>query len=691
MSEESSQFSTAIQFWKGVQLTTLQKELDQQGLTIVEHQKDGLVSRKKLAEQTREFKKIPDEEKIGHFKPLLKGYQAEIDNITRRTKYAENSFLTVYKLLADAPDPAPLFEAAIDQSARLVDNTTLENENKRINEKLEASKELTEALGKTNEELLKKIATLESSLSEKKEDEVKEQYNDRIRQYKEREHDLQKQLSQALDQLTVLRQTHDDTQAELINHNQKYDDEVVGKLAELDIVTMDLERANGIIIQLEKKNEDLKEENKQLKESVQEEGNAKSSSSPSEIPQQDAELTKLMKDVETYKDLLQKTETRLSKKVKDLTAETKSLVEEKEQLQKKMKNYDDYDEIKRELQIMKYVEFSTGDDDEDFDANTVLKKDESIQDSLEVRLMEKNKKLENEFTQVKVQYADMQAEFETKQKTIDTLTEKTNKQLELIHRLEEDLLRIEHKPTEDIADALAARTSLKFGTGSSTPRTPDGSSTPRLSTDTKSKDDKSILPIVMSQRDRFRQRNGELEERTRTLESTLQETRAEIQSLKTDNLKLYERLKFVHVWKEDQSKGLVNRPTVLNMDYAEPAASSSYRNFNKKSPKPAEDPADKYGRLYEESMNPFTQFHRKEENRRYNNLNPAEKLTLNLTRVLFSHKWSRYFFIIYSLLLHLLVVATLYQLSLWECRHDHEMINIPTGNEDALANILNNK
>lgn len=41
------------------------------------------------------------------------GYQTEIDNITKRTKYAENAFLTVYKLLADAPDPAPLFEAAV--------------------------------------------------------------------------------------------------------------------------------------------------------------------------------------------------------------------------------------------------------------------------------------------------------------------------------------------------------------------------------------------------------------------------------------------------------------------------------------------------------------------------------------------------------------------------------------------------
>jgi len=42
---------------------------------------------------------------------------------------------------------------------------------------------------------------------------------------------------------------------------------VVGKLAELDMVTMDLERANGRIIQLEKKNDDLKEEMAKLRES----------------------------------------------------------------------------------------------------------------------------------------------------------------------------------------------------------------------------------------------------------------------------------------------------------------------------------------------------------------------------------------------------------------------------------------
>lgn len=45
-----------------------------------------------------------------------------------------------------------------------------------------------------------------------------------------------------------------------------------------------------------------------------------------ESAQHDAEVTKLIKDVETYKDMFQKTETRLSKKIKELTTENKALV-----------------------------------------------------------------------------------------------------------------------------------------------------------------------------------------------------------------------------------------------------------------------------------------------------------------------------------------------------------------------------
>ncbi len=48
---------------------------------------------------------------------LLLAYQSEIDTLTKRSKASENAFLHVYKVLAEAPDPYPLLEAAVVRPA----------------------------------------------------------------------------------------------------------------------------------------------------------------------------------------------------------------------------------------------------------------------------------------------------------------------------------------------------------------------------------------------------------------------------------------------------------------------------------------------------------------------------------------------------------------------------------------------
>jgi homeobox protein cut-like len=136
-------------FTPDINLSELQKTLDTQGIEVVENQKENVVGRKALADKTKgidihlrfinacshfesDFKKIPDEEKVNAFKGLLKcasqplaysrslillfwdaAYQTEIDNLTKRSKSAESAFLNLYKVLADAPDPYPLLEAAV--------------------------------------------------------------------------------------------------------------------------------------------------------------------------------------------------------------------------------------------------------------------------------------------------------------------------------------------------------------------------------------------------------------------------------------------------------------------------------------------------------------------------------------------------------------------------------------------------
>ncbi|KAI8146040.1 CASP C terminal-domain-containing protein [Fennellomyces sp. T-0311] len=175
--------------------------------------------------------------------------------------------------------------------------------------------------------------------------------------------------------------------------------------------------------------------------------------------------------------------------------------------------------------------------------------------------MEKNKRLENEFTQMKVSFANVEKELGLKEKLYDELKSKNATLANLVQRLEEDLLRLGQKPSssDSLMEELTRTPSSTNLVSQSGPRTPDYGS-PRVSYDAnsvgKDSNDKSILPIVIGQRDRFRQRNTELEAQTRSLELKLQDVQGEIDTLKADNLKLYERLRFVHVWKEEQNKGV---------------------------------------------------------------------------------------------------------------------------------------
>lgn len=91
---------------------------------------------------------------------------------------------------------------------------------------------------------------------------------------------------------------------------------------------------------------------------------------------------------------------------------------------------------------------------------------------------------------------------------------------------------------------------------------------------------------MTSQRDRFRQRNAELEQEIRKQFQTISDLRTEVKTLQTDNLKLYEKVRYMQSYREE-------------------AASSSTLD-----PLPAarQDDLSKYHARYEEAINPFEAF-----------------------------------------------------------------------------------
>lgn len=96
--------------WADVGFSELQRSLDEQGREISLRQEGSANSRRELASQTREFRHLPEDQKLHEIKGLLKNYQHEIESLTARCKYAESCFMGVYESLAELPDPTPLLQ-----------------------------------------------------------------------------------------------------------------------------------------------------------------------------------------------------------------------------------------------------------------------------------------------------------------------------------------------------------------------------------------------------------------------------------------------------------------------------------------------------------------------------------------------------------------------------------------------------
>ena len=59
-----------------IDLTKLVPELDSTATDIVAQQRDSLLSRKDLAQKTKDFRKLDDTAKLGELKGLLKGMRS---------------------------------------------------------------------------------------------------------------------------------------------------------------------------------------------------------------------------------------------------------------------------------------------------------------------------------------------------------------------------------------------------------------------------------------------------------------------------------------------------------------------------------------------------------------------------------------------------------------------------------------
>ncbi|KAM9320813.1 protein CASP isoform 2-T2 [Gastrophryne carolinensis] len=634
-----------FQYWKRFDLQQLQRELDATATVLANRQDESEQSRKRLIDQSREFKKSTPEDLRKQVAPLLKSFQVEIDALSKRSKESEAAFLNVYKRLIDVPDPVPVLDLVQQLQLKVQRMHDIETENQKLRETLEEyNKEFAEVKNQevTIKALREKIREYEQTLKNQaenlaleKEQKLQNDFAEKERKLQENQMSTSSRLEEAEHRVQVLQTALDKSQSALFDLKAKYDEETSAKADEVEMIMTDVERANQRAEVAQREADSLKEQlaalsNRLLPHSSptqkppdtdQTEGVAHSNMEV-ELTAKEREIAQLVEDVQRLQASLTKLRENSATQISQLEQQLNTKNNTLKQLEDKLKGQADYEEIKKELNILKSMEFAPSEGSGGQDASKPL----------EVLLLEKNRSLQSENATMRISNSDLSARCAELQLQLTEAVSTGSEQKELICKLEHDLSTIQslasvQRPDaegaavpsmEMIPEPIKEATALFYNNQGYSANTviPEGQMD-------------SLLSIISSQRERFRARNLELEAENRMMHHTMRALQSELDNLRADNIKLYEKIKFLQ----------------------------SYPGRGGKS----DDTEMRYSSQYEERLDPFSSFSKKERQRKYLSLSPWDKATLGMGRLILSNKMARTVTFFYTLILHCLVFLVLYK------------------------------
>ncbi|KAF3907459.1 hypothetical protein ABW21_db0209301 [Orbilia brochopaga] len=676
LAEAENAFQKAIAVWRSIDLASLQKQLDAEASEIITNQRDDLVERKEVAQKTKDFRKLSDPDKLAEYKGLLKAYQQFIDHISNHRKSTESLFLNVYNHLSEAPDPYPLLEATIDSLVQSEDVSRLTSENNSLRTTVARLTSQNQHLESRIDDLKREQSRKDNEANrtlEKAEEGFQAVLEERTANWEAKERSL---LDKIEHQERVLKEqkAHYEASLRMGKVSEGGDDEFRSgaSLAELEILSSDLERTTMRLTEMENRNERLRA---QLAEAL-----ASQSNTPGKSEQEQEDLDNEVQRLETINsNLLKKidslktdNETKLrdqERKERLLEREVDMIKKERTMLKDKVKAWSDYDEIKRELEVLKTIEFSTGDDDDETHTDETEVTGHGKKESLEQLLLARNKKLGNELTVLRVSHQDLSSRLEDLQKQLNSTSKELAESRSLNNQLEDDLHKVQSQaafpnPAMSVAGTYTSRYPQSqaghFGPrgtrvsptssiiSGKSPQPPGSFDQLRAAN---AEPSAGILPMLTAQRDRYKARNSQLEDELSRTQETVTSLRQEISGLQKDNLQLYEKTRYISSYNRPGPSGSMKTGAVGV--HNNPTASSGLS-------------LDRYRAAYEANLSPFEAFRTRESFRAFNRMGVLERVLFSMTKMVMKNRVTRNLFAGYCLFLHLLCIGVLYWAGLGE-------------------------
>ncbi|XWS60991.1 hypothetical protein CRYUN_Cryun07bG0087000 [Craigia yunnanensis] len=525
----------------------------------------------------------------------------------------------------------------------------LESENRKMKVELEEFR--TEAMHLKNQQAtIRRLEERNRQLEQQMEEKVKEiveikqrslaeENQKTLEVLKDREQSLQDQLRQAKESVSNMQKLHELAQSQLFELRAQSEEDTAAKQSEVILLMDEVERAQTRLFSLEREKGLLRS---QL-QSANEESENKSSDSVDSNTILENSLHAKEKIISELNMELHNIETTLSNEREKHVNEIKklnSLLNEKEVALEEMKKELQVrptakliDDLRKKVKILQAVGYNSI-EAEDWEAATSGEE----MSKMEYLLLDKNRKMEHELTQLKVKLSEKTSLLETAEGKIVELVEEVNEQQKLIQKLEDDILK--GYSSKERKGTLFDDWDLSESRGNELSENTDQK---QASSD---QDQSSMLKVICNQRDRFRARLRETEEEIRQLKEKIGELTAELEKSKADNVKLYGKIRYVQDYNQEK---VISRGT---KKYAEDLESGF-----------TSDVESKYKKIYEDDINPFAAFSKREREQRYKELGFRDRITLSSGRFLLGNKYARTFAFFYTIGLHILVFTCLYRMS----------------------------
>lgn len=159
--------------------------------------------------------------------------------------------------------------------------------------------------------------------------------------------------------------------------------------------------------------------------------------------------------------------------------------------------------------------------------------------------------------------------------------------------------------------------------------------------------------MIQAQRDRFKQKNTQLEDALSKQHQTVTSLRSEIASLQKDNLNLYEKSRYVSTYSRGNGA-----PSSSSSAYAQPSSNATAISISDDTPSGLS--LDRYRSKYEANLSPFAAFKGREHTRAYKRMSLPERIVFSITRMVLANRTSRNLFAVYCVSLHVLIFVMLY-------------------------------